>query len=211
MKFLKQALTFLGSIVALAAIAALVAPKAVHAVVAAAVQVVNTSLNPVATYDSGGTRFQADVCYTAGPVSVASAYCGAINSPSFVVPTTTAAGLTVKRLVVDYAGGFCASFNDPAVQIKSVTLAGQFVPDSVPNGIATAGHYIPAGPGYSYVNNSNVGVLSNVPETDYSFGQVTRFAFNPGDTVTLGLQSFFPGGSSDTMCSARVEGTLATD
>jgi len=211
MKILKRSLTLLGGIVALAAIAALVAPKTVHAVVAAAVQVMNTSTNPAAIYDSGGTRFQADVCYTNGPVSVASGYCGLVNSASFVVPTTTVAGLTVKRLLVDNVGGFCANFNNNAVQIKSVTLGGQFTPDSVPNGIAVAGHYLPVGPGYSYVNNPGGPPLGSVPETDYSYGQTTRFAFNAGDTVTLGLQYFFPGGSVDDMCSARVEGTLATE
>jgi hypothetical protein len=212
MRLLKPALAALGSLVVVAIVMALVAPKAVHAVVAAAVEVMNTSANPAATYDSGGTRFQADVCYTNGPVSVASGYCGGVNSATFVVPTLTAAGATVKRLLVDNVSGFCSSFNDPGVVIKTVTLAGQFVPDAVPNGMATAGHYIPiVGPGYTYVNNPGGPPLGGVPETDYTFGQVTHFAFNPGDTVTLAFQYFFPGGAADGICSARVEGTLATE
>lgn len=212
MRLLKQALAVLGAFMVVAVIMALVAPKAVHAVVAAAVQVMNTSANPAATYDSGGTRFQADVCHTNGPVSVASGYCGAVTSASFVVPTTTAAGATVKRLMVDNVSGLCSSFNDPAVVIKTVTLTGQFVPDAIPNGDANAEHYIPiVGPAYAYVNNPGGPPLGGVPETDYTFGQTAHFAFNPGDTVTLAFTYFYPGGAADGICRARVEGTLATE
>jgi hypothetical protein len=212
MRLLKQALAFLGAMVVVAMIAALVAPKAVHAVVAALVQVVNTANNPVATYDSGGTRFQADACFASGAVSVAADYCGTVTSAQFVVPTVTAGGATVKRLMVDNVSGFCASFNDPGVVIKSVTLAGQFPPDFISNGETVAGKYIPIiGPAYTYVNNPGGPPLGGVPETDYSYGQTTRFSFNPGDTVSLNYQYFYPGGAVDAVCSARIEGTLATE
>src|SRR5271154_1410262 len=107
MRLFKQALAVLGSIVVVAIIMAFVAPKAVHAVVAAAVQVMNTSANPVPTYDSG-TRFQADVCFISGAVSTASAFCGPNNSASFGVPLVTSAGATVKRLVVEDVSGYCS-------------------------------------------------------------------------------------------------------
>ena len=210
MKFAKRLLMGVGAVALAAMLLSVTAPKAVHATVAALVQVVNTSADPVPTYDSG-TRFQADVCDAAGSVSVASGYCGSTASRTFVVPSVTSAGAAVKRLVVDNVAGFCASFNNPTVFIKLVTLSGAFVPDSVPNGDSGPAHWVPiVGPAYSYVNNPGGPPLGNVPETDYSYGQTTHFAFNPGDTVSLGFQYFYPGGAADAMCAARVEGYLAT-
>jgi hypothetical protein len=211
MNRLKQALTALGSLMVVAIGVTLIAPKTVHAVVAAAVQIMNTSANPVPTYDSG-TRFQADVCDAVGPVSTAYNFCGTNTSVTFVVPTTTSSGATVKRLIVDNVSGYCSSFNNPTIFIKTVRLAANFVPDSVPNGETTAVHYIPiVAPTYSYVNVPG-GVLGNVPETDYTYGQTTHFSFNPGDTVTLGYEYWWPGGgSADASCLARIDGMLATD
>ncbi|MGA2812250.1 MAG: hypothetical protein ABSG16_12675 [Candidatus Acidiferrum sp.] len=211
MMLLKRSLAGLGSLVLVAIIVALVAPKAVQAVVAAAVQVMNTSVNPVPTYDSG-TRFQADLCYANGPVSQV-LYCAQNPSASFVVPTVTSSGAAVKRLIVDNVSGICASYNNPTAFIKAVRLEGQFVPDSVANSEPAAAHYVPiVGPAYSYVNSPTAGGgLSSVPETDYSYGQTTRFSFNPGDTVTLYHVFFWPGSSAtDGGCYARIDGTLAT-
>jgi hypothetical protein len=211
MRLVKQALAVLGSVVVVATIVTLLAPKTVHAIVATAVEVMNTSANPVPTYDSG-TRFQADVCNASGPVSVAAGYCGSTTSKTFVVPSFTSSGATVKRLFVDNVAGFCANFNNPNLFIKVVRLSGQFVPDSVPNGDSAAGHYIPiVGPSLSYTNDPGFGPpLGGVPETDYSFGQTTHFAFNPGDTVTLRFNYFYSTGNFDGVCTATVEGTLAT-
>jgi hypothetical protein len=47
MRLLKQAMAVLGTVVVIAAVVALVTPKTAHAIVATAVQVVNTSANPV--------------------------------------------------------------------------------------------------------------------------------------------------------------------
>jgi hypothetical protein len=210
MRLLKQALGVLGAVTLVAIIVTLIAPKAVHAVVAAAVDVMNTSANPVPTYDSG-TRFQADLCVASGAISVASDYCSLNTGTTFVVPTVTSSGATVKRLIVDDVSGLCSSFNNPTLFIKAVRLTGQFVPDSVPNGETAAVHYLPIlGAPYSYVNVPG-GVYSNAPETDYSYGQTTHFSFNPGDTVTLAYEFYWPGsGSVDGSCLARIEGTLAT-
>lgn len=49
MRLLKQALAVLGSVVVIAIIAALVTPKTAHAIIATAVQVVNTPSQPVPT------------------------------------------------------------------------------------------------------------------------------------------------------------------
>ena len=212
MRLLKQALAILGSVVVVAMIGALVAPKAVHAVVAAAVNVVNTSANPVPTYDAG-TRFQADACTSSGATSAATSFCGLNTSATFTVPATTASGAIVKRLVVDDVSGGCSNFNNPSLFIKTVRLTGQFVPDSVANGETAAVHYVPIiGAPYSYVNVPNFGAFSNVSETDYTYGQATHFSFNPGDTVTLNLVFYSPGnGSFDGGCFARIEGVLVTE
>jgi hypothetical protein len=212
MRFAKRVLMVAGAVALAGILGVVIAPKAAHGLVAALVQVANTSTNPVSIYDSGGTRFQADLCDASGAVSVAAGYCGSNNSSSFVVPTVTSAGATVKRLVIDNVGGFCASYNNQTVLIKSVVLIGQFVPDSVPNGDSSETHYIPiVGPAYSYVNTGSGPPLGGVPETDYSFGQATHMAFNPGDTVSLRYKYFFPGGPVDAVCAATVEGTLATE
>jgi hypothetical protein len=52
MKLLKQALAVLGTVVVIAVFVALVTPKTAHAIVATAVQVVNTSANPVPIRDT---------------------------------------------------------------------------------------------------------------------------------------------------------------
>jgi len=52
MKFLKSLLTGTGAVVLAGLVLALLAPKAVHAVVATAVQVVNTSASPAITEDT---------------------------------------------------------------------------------------------------------------------------------------------------------------
>jgi hypothetical protein len=212
MRLLKQALAILGSVVVVAMVVALSAPKAVHAVVAAAVNVMNTSANPVPTYDAG-VRFQADVCEASGAISSAASFCGTNTLATFTVPTTTASGATVKHLIVDDVSGTCSSYNNPTLFIKSVRLTGQFVADSVPNGESAAVHYVPIiGAPYSYVNGPQFGAsFNNVPETDYTYGQTTHFSFNPGDTVTLNFIYYWPGsGGFDGGCYGRIEGTLAT-
>jgi hypothetical protein len=212
MNFAKRVFMFVGFVVLVAACLSVLAPKATHALVATLVQITNTSADPVPTYDSG-TRFQADVCDANGSVSVAGSYCGLNTSQTFVVPTVTSSGATVKRLIVDNVSGICSSYNNPTQFIKAIFLqSGQFVPDAVPNGETAAFHYLPiTGPAYSYVNGPSFGaVLNGVPETDYSYGQTTHFSFNPGDTVSLGYEFFGPNNSFDGACIARIEGMLAT-
>jgi len=209
MNFVKRALMFVGFAVLTAALLSALAPKAAHALVAALVQITNTSANPVPTYDSG-TRFQAQLCDAYGPVSTADYACPS-GSKSFVVPLVSASGATVKHLVVDNVAGACSSFNNPTLAVKTVFLSGGFLPDSVPNGFTSATHFVPiVGPAYSYTNVAG-GILSNVPETDYTFGQNTHFSFNAGDTVTLYYEYYWPGsGTIDAACFANLEGTLVT-
>lgn len=214
MNVIRKAVSALGGIFLAALLIAALAPKATRAVAAALVQVTNNSANPVPTYDSG-TRFEASLCYFFGPVSTALNACAAdANANTFKVPTVTSAGAAVKRLVVDNVSGVCSSFNNPSLFIKTAILSGPFVPDSVPNSEGAFTHYVPIiGAPYSYVNDpSSPYPLSSVPETDYSYGQTTHFAFNPGDTVTMYLEYFYTSvGAQDAFCVARVDGYLATE
>jgi hypothetical protein len=213
MQFAKRLLMVAGAVTLTGLLGVAIIPKAAHAIVATLVQVVNTSANPVPTYDSG-TRFEASICYGFGPVSAASNACVPdANTNTFKVPMVTSAGAPVKRLVVDNVSGVCSSFNNPSLFIKTVILSGQFVPDSVANSETAFTHYIPiVGAPYTYVNDpSSPFPLASVPETDYSYGQTVHFAFNPGDTVSMYLEYFFTSvGNRDAFCVGRVEGTLAT-
>ena len=134
MNFAKRVLMFVGFAVLVAASLSVLAPKATHALVATLVQVTNTSADPVPTYDSG-TRFQADVCDASGSVSVASNYCGLNTSKTFVVPTVTSSGATVKRLIVDNVSGFCSSYNNRRNRLRQYSFkAGSSYPMRFPTG-----------------------------------------------------------------------------
>jgi hypothetical protein len=213
----RKALSTLGGILLAALLLAALAPRAARGVAAALVQITNTSADPVPVYDSS-TRFQTDVCSQFGTIALAVNNCGANNSTSFVVPTVTSSGATVKRLIVDNVSGFCSSYNNPGLFIKAVRLNGNFVPDAVLNGVLPTGenaaHYVPivAAP-YSYTNNSDFGPpLGGIQETDYTYGEVTHFSFNPGDTVFLNITDFLndAAGDQDLACLARIDGYLAT-
>lgn len=204
-RYLFIALTF----VVATATFTILAPRAVHAITAALVQVVNTSANPVPTAESA-LRFQAYVCNASGAVSTASGYCSP-TSITFTVPSVASTGATVKRLIVSNVSGFCANFDNVNLVLKEVRLVGSLVPDNSVNGGTGFEGDVPLGAPYSYVNDPNTGVLSNHPESDYTFGETTNFAFNAGDTVAVRLQSFFPGtGTNDRICSVRMEGYLVT-
>lgn len=190
---------------------ALVLPQRARSVYSSPVSVVNSSVNPVPTSDSS-TRYQAAVCAVLGSVSTATALCPA-NQTTFVVPTTTAAGVPVKRLVVDNVSGFCSTFDNVANVIKAVRLRGQFTPDAEAHGISSFTHYVPMiGARYSYTNDPGAGYpYANHQETDYTYGQATHFAFNPGDTVNFEIWNFSTGvGTFDQFCIGRVEGYLMT-
>jgi hypothetical protein len=192
---------------------AIFAPRAVHAITATLVQVVNTSANPVPTAESA-VRFQASMCFVNGPASTAYNICPPpTNARNFTVPTVTSTGAVVKRLVVDNVSGTCSNFDNNAMVIKALRLRGAFAPDAVVNGTSTFTHYIPVGPVYSYVNDNTWGPpLAGLPENDYTFGQSSSFAFNAGDNVGLEVVYFLPSasGAQDFFCAAKVEGYLIT-
>ena len=209
-RYLMIALSFVIALTALT----ILAPRTVHAVTAALVQVVNTSANPVPQADAA-TRFQAAMCIQSGTISTAYNPCPApTNTVSFAVPTTTSTGATVRRLVVENVSGYCSNFGNNAAIIKWVRLRGGYVPDSVSNGNTTFTHYIPVGPAYAYTNDATWGApVANQAENDYSFGQTSKFTFDPGDTVTFETELFLPSlnGAQDFYCVGRVEGYLVTN
>lgn len=195
MRLLKRALAVLGTVVAVAVIAALVAPKAAHALVATFVQVVNTSANPVPTVMSG-TPFEAATCHGFGPTQ--GSICGGQGS-DFVVPTMTTTGVPVKRLVVENYSGVCTGENTP---LLAAILIGPFVADAQPNTASLMFHYFP-------LTLETTMPFNGGTERDYSFGQTTRLYFNPGDTVSQRIELFIPS-DVDAFCFAQVEGTLVT-
>jgi hypothetical protein len=94
MRLLKQALAVLGTVVVIAVIALLVAPKTAHALVATLVQVANTSANPVPTQDTENparSPFQKELDFLITDGTIAA-------TASFAVP----AG---KALVIDFVSG----------------------------------------------------------------------------------------------------------
>jgi hypothetical protein len=101
MKLLKQALAVLGSVVVIAIIAALVTPKTAHALVATAVEVVNTASQPVPTQPVHARQ----AVYLACQLTVTSTTAGActLNDNTTHSPYTVPLG---KRLVFDSVTGY---------------------------------------------------------------------------------------------------------
>ena len=127
MRLLKEAAGVLGALVVVAVIVAFIAPKRTHALVAALVQVTNTSANPVpvtATDNPANFPFGGGLCAAAveGP-------CG--STPNFfTVPEKTSTGVTVKRLVIEEASALCGIGGTPV----NAQLDIPFPADNVSNG-----------------------------------------------------------------------------
>ncbi len=122
MKIMKRLLMGIGATALVALLLTLITPKAAHAVVAALVEVANTSTNPVPNADvnaPGEEPFQTQICETLG------SFPGACSGTpgDFTVPSTTSDGLSVKRLVVEQISAQCAFVG--AVSHPSATLSFQ--------------------------------------------------------------------------------------
>jgi hypothetical protein len=115
MRFLKNLFIGIGAVALGGVLLTLAAPKAVHAAVATLVEVVNTPANPVPNADvnaSGEEPLQAILC-----AAVGSSSCVGTTQSTFVVPTTTSDGLTVKRLVLEYVAAACT--NNGATNLRA--------------------------------------------------------------------------------------------
>jgi hypothetical protein len=96
MKLLKQAMAVLGTVVVIAAVVALVTPKTAHAIVATAVQVVNTAASPIPVDSDGRNVVHLSYYETMPAGTTYSAGTSGFGNPlsGYIVP----AG---KRLVID--------------------------------------------------------------------------------------------------------------
>ena len=106
MRFMNRLLMGIGAVALAGTLLTLVAPKAVHATVAALVDVANTPTNPVPNADvnaPGEEPLQTQLCLTS-PTTDA---CGSTPS-GFVVPATTSDGLSIKRLVIEQIAASCS-------------------------------------------------------------------------------------------------------
>src|SRR5579863_6448004 len=119
MRLIKRLLMGFGAVALVGTLLTLVAPKAVHAAVAALVEVANTSANPVPNADvnaPGEEPFQTLMCNAVGSMS-----CSGSEQPSiFSVPTTTSDGLSIKRLVIEYVSVSC--INNGVSQLQAGLL-----------------------------------------------------------------------------------------
>jgi len=113
MRFLKHLFLSVGAVALAGVLLTLVAPKAVHAAVAALVEIANTPANPVPNADvnaPGEEPFQTELC-----AAIGGSGCDTFVPATFVVPTTTSDGLNVKRLVIEAVGATC--YNNGATQL----------------------------------------------------------------------------------------------
>jgi len=101
MKLLKQALAVFGAVAILAVMMALVAPKRIHAMAAALVEVTNTSANPVPNRDVDD-RDRATIEFASCTVISAPAAGFISCSPPFTVPAD-------ERFVIDQIDGACGT------------------------------------------------------------------------------------------------------
>jgi hypothetical protein len=135
MRLLKQALTVLGTVVVIAIIAALVTPQTAHAIIATAVQVVNTSANPVPVVSGDNPARQA-VALTVNLFIPDGQIAGSLSFSDSNGPYTVPAG---TRLVID---SLSAVDNLPAGQ--KPLLFQVHTSNTNPNGGFTGGYFNPA-------------------------------------------------------------------
>ena len=157
MKLLKQALAVFGAVAILAVMMALVAPKRIHAMAAALVEVTNTSANPVPNRDVDD-RDRATIEFVSCFIESTPGFNGLIScSPSFTVPGDA-------RFVIDQIDGTCGT----------------------PPGKAVAGAAFEFTTGGSFSFASIVLTPQSTDvfgEANYSFNQSVHYVADPGSTL----------------------------
>lgn len=189
MRLLKRAFAVLGAFVVVAAIAAVVAPKAARGIAAALVQVTNTSANPVPNLDVNTPAeepFETVLCTAAG---VFAGDCPSNEPIGFVVPSTTTDGATVKRLVIENVSGSCATSGTTVVLGMGIDTT---IGENTVNGLSAVQTLVPA---------------QGSPGKGAVFGQLARLYADPGAAV--GMEPFVAG-STDLICGADVNGYFVT-
>jgi len=193
MRLIKRLLMGFGAVALVGTLLTLVAPKAVHAAVAALVEVANTSANPVPNADvnaPGEEPFQTLMCNALG-----SGTCAGSEQPGiFTVPATTSDGLSIKRLVIEYVAVSCSNNGVSNLQV----------------GLFTEMDENPVG---GVVHDSFI-IIPLTPSSPSSTGQpaaampVTAYA-DPGKPVTAGVFGSFPGTTGAT-CTFSIVGRYIT-
>ncbi len=192
MKFVKKLLMGIGAVALAGTLLTLVAPKAVHAAVAALVEVANTPANPVPNADvnaPGEEPLQTVLCNNVGFLS-----CGTTPS-SFVVPATTSDGLGVKRLVIEYVAVTCVNTGVSQLQAVLTTstsanlVNGSIFLVSIPLPLTPSAPGTTGAPGAS------------LPMRAYA---------DPGSTVTAESAGSFSGPPIGAVCNFGVIGRLIT-
>jgi hypothetical protein len=189
---MKKLLMGIGAVALAGTLLNLVAPKAVHAAVAALVEVANTPANPVPNADvnaPGEEPFQTLMCNAVGTGTCAS------DQPSILtVPTTTSDGLSIKRLVIEYVAVSC--FNNGVSNLQV--------------GLFTEMDENPVG---GVVHDSFI-IIPLTPSSPSSTGEpaaampVTAYA-DPGKPLTAGVFGSFPGTTGAT-CTFSIVGRYIT-
>src|ERR1039457_1175895 len=178
MRFMKRLLVGIGAVALAGTLLTLVAPKAVHAAVAALVEVANTPANPVPNADvnaPGEEPFQTQLCYSLLTFGGGPDPCIGGFPKFFTVPTTTSDGLSIKRLVVDHLAASC---NETEVITSLITAVDFGMNENQVNGSVYVGRiYIPLTP-----TPGTVGGVSPV-------GSIAARAYaDPGTVVSPYLQ-----------------------
>jgi hypothetical protein len=151
----------------------LAAPRAAHAIAATLVQVTNTPANPVNVLDAGNP---ANEPFEWEAVSTLQPY----NYSTFTIPSTTADGRTVQRLVIEEVTAWCST-NAPLPGIRLFGLPA----------FSTAGA--------SLMTSSPVERFFPFPTSVISSQQIlsqeTRIYVDPGVAVGVNLMSSSGGGT----------------
>ncbi len=114
MNYAKRVLMGVGVVVIAAMMVALLAPKAAHGLVAALVQVTNTTANPVPTDDPAAEPFSWESSGSGTAINYV------IHGEMFTVPTTTDDGKIVRRLVLESASVSCRNLDAPSSGVRIV-------------------------------------------------------------------------------------------
>jgi hypothetical protein len=192
MRLIKRLLMGFGAVALVGTLLTLVAPKAVHAAVAALVEVANTSANPVPNADvnaPGEEPFQTLMC-----TAVGSGSCPGSQPSILTVPTTTSDGLSIKRLVIEYVAVSCFNSGVSNLQV----------------GLFTEMDENPVG---GVVHDSFI-VIPLIPSSPSSTGQpaaampVTAYA-DPGKSISAGVVGSFPG-TTGASCNFSIVGRYIT-
>jgi hypothetical protein len=164
--WLKRIAMAIGGVVVAALLLALVAPKAVHAIVSTLVTVANTSSNPVPARDvdnSANFPFSGQICL--GDTT----FCKGVPE-EFTVPAVTSTGIGVKRLVVETTSGVCT---DPDGGNNLIAGVGLLAYPPPPDNTG------------DFSNQVLLPVFSNKPGF-FIFGGPIRLYASPGATITQG-------------------------